>query len=133
MVAGYLNCSGSDQMMVIAKVHSSKKFCNDDSAAEKEPRWLASVEFWTNNCAVRSNDQSPMRERMTQAMKRYVVKTGERGGPNQKVATPGVKQRHCHDRLHIPVRTTPIRLIKRGVMKVDEISRTVAIVRRIPT
>ena len=45
MVAGYLNCSGLDQIMVVAKVHSSKKFCKDDSVAEKDPRWLALTEF----------------------------------------------------------------------------------------
>lgn len=109
-----MNCSGFDQMMVIAKVHNSKKFCKDDSVAENEPRWLASVEFWTSSCAIRSNDQSPMREKMTHATKRYVATTDETEALNQNAVTAGVKQRHCQDKLHMPARTGPIWLIRRG-------------------
>lgn len=118
--------------MVMAKVHNSKKFCNEDSVAEKEPRWLASVEFWISNCAVRSNDHKPIRDSITEAMKRYVVKVGETELLNQKVAIPGDKHRHCHDKLHMPNRTAPRCLISAGAIKVAESSRTVAIVRRTP-
>lgn len=123
---------GSDQTTVIAKLHSSKKFCRDDSVAENEPLWFASMEFCTSNCAVKSKDHNPTRDKMTLAMNKNVLLAEGAKVNDQRAATPGLRVMNCQDKLQIPARTAPKRLVSTGATYVAEISRMVVIVRNKP-
>lgn len=117
----------------MANAQSSKKFCTEVSTVENRPRCCAETDSWMINCAHRSNDHNPARDRITAEMKTPKEARGKSEAEYQRQATAGVSEIACHDKNHIPARTGPILDMSIGAANVELSSKTVATIRRIPT